>query len=98
LVDLNDATKKQAKLLVFNKEAHKQISNFNMYLWKTQAKELCKTSSIIKSRGHTTWVPSLELEEAFSPKTGGALMRVWIRITSPFLLFGGPCETSTPFL
>jgi hypothetical protein len=30
LIDLNDATKKQAKLLVFSKEAHKLISNFNM--------------------------------------------------------------------
>ncbi len=30
LIDLNDATKKKAKLLVFNKEAHKLISNLNM--------------------------------------------------------------------
>ncbi len=63
-----------------------------------QEKELCKTSSIIKSRGHTTWVPCLELEGAFSPKTGGLLITPWICIASPSLSFGGPCETSTPFL
>jgi hypothetical protein len=95
LVDLNDATKKQAKLLVFSKEAHKLISNFKMELQKTQEKELCKTSSVIKSRGHTTCMPCLELEGAFSPKTRGVLITPWVRITSPSLSFGGP---STAFL
>ncbi len=69
-----------------------------MELQKTQEKELCKTSSIIKPRGRTTGVPCLELEGAFSPRTGGVLLTPWIRITSPFLFFGGPCETSTSFL
>jgi len=42
--------------------------------------------------------PCLELEGAFSPRTGGVLITAWIRVTSPFLFFGGPCETSTSFL
>ncbi len=98
LVDLNDAMKKQANLLVLNKEAHKLISNFNVKLQETKEKELCKTSSIIKSRGCTTWVSCLELEQAFSLTTGGVLITPGICITFRFLFCGGPCETSTSFL
>ncbi len=86
---------KQAKWLVVNKEPHKLISNFNMYLWKAQEKDLCKTSSIIKARGFTTSLPCLEIEGAVSPETEGVLITPWIGITSPFLFFVGPCETST---
>ncbi len=89
---------RKSKQNYWNKEAHKLISNFNMWLQKTQEKELCKTSWMIKSRGHTTWVPCLELEGAFSPRTGGLLITWSIRTTSPFLFFGGPCETSTSSL
>jgi len=85
--------KNKAKLLVLNKEAHKLISNFNMYLHKTQEKELCKTSSIIKPRGHTACMPGSELEGAFSPTIEGVLITLRIHITSPFLCFGGPCQT-----
>ncbi len=53
---------------------------------------------MIKSRGHTTWVACVELEGAFSPRIGGVLITPWICLTSPFLFFGGPCETSTSFL
>jgi len=84
--------------LVLNKEAHKLISNFNMKLKKTKEKELCKTSSIIKSRGRTMWVSCLELEQAFSLATGGVLITPGICITSRFLFCGGPCETPTSFL
>ncbi len=73
------------------------MSNFNMYLWKAQEKDLCKTSSIIKARGFTTLLPCLEIENAVSPKTEGVLITPWIGITSPFPFFVGPCETSTPF-
>ncbi len=59
---------------------------------------MCKTSSIIKSRARTTWVSCLELEQAFSPVTGGVLITPGICITSRFLFCGGPCETSTSFL
>ncbi len=88
---------KQAKWLVFNKEPHKLMSNFNMYLGKAQEKDLCKTSSIIKARGFTTLLPCLEIEGAISPETKGVLITPWIGITSRFLFFAGPCETSTPF-
>ncbi len=69
-----------------------------MQLQKTQEKELCKTSSIIKSRGHTTCMPCPELEVAFSPTTGGVWITLGIHITFPFLFFRGPCERSTSFL
>ncbi len=73
------------------------MSNFNMYLWKAQEKDLCKTSSIIKARGFTTLLPCLEIEGAVSPETEGVLITPWLGITSPFLFFAGRCETSTPF-
>jgi len=88
---------KEAKWLVFNKEPHKLMSNFNMYLWKAQEKDLCKMSSIIKARGFTTLLPCLEIDGAVSPEIKGVLITPWIGITSPFLFFVGPCETSTPF-
>ncbi len=56
---------KERKILILNKEAPKLTSNLNMLIWKAQEKELCKTSSIIKSRRCTTWVPCLELEGVF---------------------------------
>ncbi len=73
------------------------MSNFNMYLWKAQEKDLCKTSSIIKARGFTTLLPCPEIEGAVSPETEGVLITPWIGITSLFLFFDGPRETSTRF-
>jgi len=73
------------------------MSNFNMYLWKAQEKDLCKTSSILKARGFTTLLPCLEIEGAVSPEPEGVLITPWIGITYSFLFFGGTCEASTPF-
>jgi hypothetical protein len=73
------------------------MSNFNMYLWKAQEKDLCKTSSIIKARGFTTLLPCLEIEGAVSLEIEGVLITPRIGMTSPFPFFVHPCETSIPF-
>ncbi len=68
-----------------------------MQLQKAQEKDLCKTSSIIKSRGFTILLPRVEIDGVVSPKTEGVLITPGIGITSPFLFSVGLREISTPF-
>jgi hypothetical protein len=42
-------------------------------------------------------LPCVEIEGVVSLQTEGVWITPWIRITSPFLSFVGPCETPTPF-
>jgi len=97
LVDLNDATKKQAKVIGIQPRNSQTNIKFQHVTSKNPRKRVVQNKFNYKSRGRTTGMPCLELEGAFSPMTGGVLITPWICITSPFLFFGGPCETLTSF-